>query len=213
MQDYSTYLPGILLAYTAFLLAISSPGPNILAIIDTSINSGRRPGVTLALGLGIGDLTWAASTMFGLSAVLTNYAHALFFIKFFGGLYLLWLAYKSFKSASSPHSAVANNAVGKHQTSFGYFQRGYIIQMTNPKAALAWIAIISLGLQDGAPHWVGAVIVVGTFAMSIIIHTLYAVAFSNTLMVKLYGKCRQAIQVGLGMFFAFAGIRLLLGRN
>ena len=82
MQDYNTYLPGILLAYTAFLLAISSPGPNILAIIDTSINSGRRPGVTLALGLEFGDLTWAASTMFGLSAVLTNYAHALFLLNF-----------------------------------------------------------------------------------------------------------------------------------
>lgn len=213
MHDYSTYLPGILLAYTAFLLAISSPGPNILAIISTSMGVSRRCGIALALGVACGSLTWALLTLFGLSAILTTYAYALFFIKLFGGLYLLWLAYKSFKSASSRHNVTPIDAAGNHQTSFGYFQRGYIIMMTNPKAALAWVAIISLGLQDGAPHWVGAVIVVGTFTMSIIIHTLYAVAFSSPVMVKLYGRCRRAIQVTLGMFFAFAGIRLLSGRN
>ncbi|SFJ87583.1 LysE family transporter, partial [Jannaschia pohangensis] len=93
------------------------------------------------------------------------------------------------------------------------FQRGYIIQMTNPKAALAWIAIISLGLQEGAPLWVGAVIVLGTFALSIIIHLLYAVAFSTPVMVRIYGKARRGIQVVLGTFFALAGLRLLTSRT
>ncbi len=33
MTDLVIYLPSILLAYSAFLLAIASPGPNILAVI------------------------------------------------------------------------------------------------------------------------------------------------------------------------------------
>ncbi|WP_299726341.1 LysE family translocator [uncultured Tateyamaria sp.] len=213
MQDVSLYLPGILLAYSAFLLAIASPGPNILAVIGTSMSVNRASGMALAMGVATGSFTWALLTVFGLSAILATYASALLVIKIFGGLYLLWLAYKSFKSAASRHDIEAKELAGGRRTPFGYFQRGYIIQMTNPKAALAWIAIISLGLQKGAPLWVGAVIVLGTFALSILIHLLYAVTFSTPVMVRVYGKARRGIQAVLGTFFALAGLRLLTSRT
>jgi len=213
MQDFNPYLPGILLAYSAFLIAIASPGPNILAVIGTSMGVGRQSGVSLALGVASGSFTWSILTVFGLSAILATYASALQLIKIFGGAYLLWLAYKSFKSAASAHDIEAKELAGGRRTPFGYFQRGYIIQMTNPKAALAWIAIISLGLQEGAPLWVGAAIVLGTFIMSISIHILYAMAFSTPAILRLYGKSRRVIQGVLGTFFAFAGIRLLTSRG
>ncbi len=213
MQDFTLYLPGILLAYAAFLLAIASPGPNILAVIGTSMGVGRGSGISLALGVACGSFTWALLTVSGLSALLATYASALLLIKIFGGAYLLWLAYKSFKSAASSHDIEATELAGGRRTPFGYFKRGYIIQMTNPKAALAWIAIISLGLQDGAPLWVGALIVIGTFIMSIAVHILYALAFSTPAMVRLYSKSRRIIQGVLGAFFAFAGLRLLTSRS
>lgn len=213
MQDFTLYLPGILLAYAAFLLAIASPGPNILAVIGTSMGVGRGSGISLALGVACGSFTWALLTIFGLSALLASYASALLLIKIFGGAYLLWLAYKSFKSAASSHDIEATELAGGRRTPFGYFKSGYIIQMTNPKAALAWIAIISLGLQDGAPLWVGALIVIGTFIMSIAVHILYALAFSTPAMVRLYSKSRRIIQGVLGTFFAFAGLRLLTSRS
>ncbi|MEM8751136.1 MAG: LysE family translocator [Pseudomonadota bacterium] len=213
MQDISIYLPGILLAYSAFLLAIASPGPNILAVIGTSMSVGRSSGMSLAMGVASGSFSWAILTVFGLSAILATYASALLAIKTFGGLYLLWLAYKSFKSAASPHDIEATELAGGRRTPFGYLRRGYIIQMTNPKAALAWIAIISLGLKEGAPLWVGAIIVLGTFLLSIAIHLIYAVAFSTPAMVRLYGKSRRLIQGVLGTFFAFAGLKLLTSRE
>ena len=92
MQDFSTYLPNILLAYSAFLLAIASPGPNILAVIGTSMAVNRQSGVSLATGVAIGSFTWALLTVCGLSAILATYASALLMIKIFGGMYLLWLA-------------------------------------------------------------------------------------------------------------------------
>ncbi|NSX56194.1 LysE family translocator [Parasulfitobacter algicola] len=213
MQDIQLYLPGILLAYSAFLLAIASPGPNILAVIGTSMAVNRSSGMALAMGVAIGSFTWAILTAFGLSAILATYASALIAIKILGGLYLLWLAYKSFKSAASPHDIDAKELAGGRRTPIGYLKRGYIIQMTNPKAALSWIAIISLGLKPDAPIWVGASIVIGTFFLSVTIHLLYAIAFSTPVMVRLYGKARRVIQGVLGTFFAFAGLRLLTSRG
>ncbi|MEN3378944.1 MAG: hypothetical protein V7604_4299, partial [Hyphomicrobiales bacterium] len=48
--------------------------------------------------------------------------------------------------------------------------------------------------------------------LSIVIHYLYAVAFSTSTMVRVYSKGRRWIQGALGAFFAFAGIRLLTSR-
>lgn len=213
MTDLYLYLPGILLAYAAFLLGIASPGPNILAVIGTSMQVGRASGVALALGVAMGSLTWAVLTVVGLSTVLTQYAAALIIIKIFGGLYLLWLAYKSFKSAAARHAMEGTQLAGGKRSNLGYAKRGYIIQMTNPKAVLAWVAIISLGLQHGAPLWVGGVIVAGTTLMSVAIHTLYALAFSTEAMVRLYGRAQRSIQATLGAFFAIAGIKLLTNTN
>lgn len=213
MDQLYTYLPGIILAYSAFLLGIASPGPNVLAVIGTSMGVSRKAGIALALGVASGSFTWAMLTALGLSALLSTYAAAITVIKIAGGLYLLFLAYKALKSAASAHDIHARTLEGQARSPFGYGLRGYIIQMTNPKAALTWIAIIALGLQPGAPLWVAAVIVIGTFMLSIVIHVLYAVAFSTPIMVALYGKARRYIQFTLGCFFAFAGFKLLTSRS
>lgn len=212
MDSISFYLPGIFLAYSAFLLSIASPGPNVLAVIGTSMEIGRKSGMALALGVASGSFFWAMLTVVGLSALLSTYAIALTIIKVCGGLYLLWLAYKSFKSSRSKHDITATALAGGKRSALGYYFRGLTVQMTNPKAALAWIAIISLGLNQDAPIWVGVTVVLGTTLLSIAIHLIYAIAFSTPTMVKLYGRARRGIQFTLGTFFDFAGIKLLTSR-
>jgi amino acid exporter len=213
MNEVSTYLPGIILAYSVFFVAIASPGPNVLAVIGTAMSIGRRSGIALALGVAAGSFCWALLTAFGLSAVLVYYAAALTAIKIAGGVYLLWLAYKSFRSAAAAYDLEARALAGAVRTRLGYAIRGFTIQMTNPKAALAWIAIISLGLKEHAPLWVGFSIVAGTSLLSVVIHCVYAVAFSTQLMVRVYSRARRWIQATLGALFAVAGIKLLASRS
>jgi len=210
MEELSLYLPGILLAYSACLLGLASPGPNVLAVLGTAMSEGRRAGVALALGIATGSVLWALLTAAGLSALLATYAAALTAIKIVGGLYLLWLAFRAFRAAASAH-AIATT-VNRQRSARAYLLSGLAIQMTNPKAVLAWIAIMSLGLRHDAPLWVVGAIVVGTSVLSFAIHYLYAVAFSTPTMVRLYGRARRAIQATLGVFFGFAGINLLASR-
>jgi amino acid exporter len=213
MDQIANYLPGIILAYSVFFVAIASPGPNVLAVIGTSMAVGRASGIALALGVAAGSFCWALMTAAGLSALIAHYAAALTVIKIGGGCYLLWLSYKSFRAAASVHDLEAKTLSGATRSPFGYALRGFTIQMTNPKAALAWIAIISLGLQTGAPWWVGFAVVAGTSMLSVIIHCVYAVAFSTRVMVRAYGKARRYVQATLGALFAFAGLKMLTSRT
>lgn len=212
MADFSALLPGILLAHAVTAIGLISPGPNILAVLGTSMSAGRKSGLALAAGVSAGSFCWACLTAAGLSAVIAAYSWALVLIKTAGGCYLLWLAFKAFRSALSTHdiepAAVAASSSGR----WAYFLRGWLIQMTNPKAALTWIAVISLGLQPGAPWWAAGIIVVGTSVLSLAAHCLYAWAFSSPVAVRAYGRARRWVQSLLGAFFAFAGIKLLTSR-
>lgn len=214
MDVFLPYLPGIGLAYTVFLVSMISPGPNLLAVLGTSMAEGRISGVFLALGVAAGSLIWGLLGLTGLTALLTLYAQALTVMKIAGGLYLLWLAYKAFRSAMTAVelTAKAVDAGSDQRRYFRFALRGFAIQMTNPKAALAWIAIISVGMQDGAPLAVGLAIVLGCALLSVTVYCAYAVAFSTQRVVRLYARGRRGIQAGLGVIFSFAGLRLLTAR-
>jgi threonine/homoserine/homoserine lactone efflux protein len=105
MDQISLYLPGILLAYSACLLGLASPGPNVLAVIGTSMSVGRSRGIALALGVSAGSFCWALLTAGGLTALLAAYASALTVIKIAGGAYLLWPT-----NRSAPHSRLTTSS-------------------------------------------------------------------------------------------------------
>ncbi len=151
--------------------------------------------------------------MTGLTSLLATYASALIVIKIVGGAYLLWMGYKAFRGAMSVGDISAKSIAGEGRSVAGYYLRGLTVQMTNPKAVMAWIAIVSLGMQTDAPYWVGLAIIIGSGTLSIIAHCIYALAFSTATMVRAYGKVRRWIQGLLGVFFTFAGIKLLLSDN
>jgi threonine/homoserine/homoserine lactone efflux protein len=209
MEQISPYLSGILLAYGVVCIGILSPGPNVMAVIGTAMSIGRPQAKSLAWGISTGSFLWALLTWAGLVTIISAYASIMTAIKLFGAGYLLWLAFKAFRSAFSERHPKTSFSFGLQSD---YFQQGLLVQMSNPKAAFSWIATMSLGLQADAPLWVGAAIVGGTTLISVVGHRAYAVAFSTAPMVSAYRKARRFIEAGLGMFFCFASYKLLTTR-
>ena len=134
---------------------------------------------------------------------MTAYAEAMIVLKIFGAAYLLWLAHKAFRSACSPEAnIIATAAKGEN-----LYWRGLLIQMTNPKAALHWIAIVGIGLGAEAPFWIGIALVVSTTAFSILGHLAYPLDFSTAPVVAFYRRSRRWIEASLGVFFQCRGLQ------
>ena len=212
MSEFQLYLPSILLSMSAVMLALMSPGPNVLAVIGTSMSIGRAHGAALAMGVAFGSFLWATIAVLGLTALLTAYAGVLVVIKIVGGCYLLWLGYKSFKSAYTSKKIEADSK-GSENPKRTFFLRGLAVQMTNPKAALAMTAIITIGIQGQAPIWANVALVLGISILSVVGHLIYAFAFSTQTVVIIYVKTRRWVEAALGAFFCFAGIKLLTDRS
>jgi threonine/homoserine/homoserine lactone efflux protein len=208
------HLNQLLVVYAAYLIATASPGPSNMAIMGVAMSRGRRPALVLAAGVITGSMFWALLAATGISAVLSTYAKALFVIKIAGGLYLLYLAYKSAKSAYAPAKTAAPTAENNQPPQyFSLYRRGLMLHIGNPKAILAWIAIMSLGLKADAHSNMLPAIIGGCAILGVLVFCGYALLFSTAPMIKAYNKARRGIEATLALFFGFAGFRLLMSQS
>lgn len=213
MDEILTFGPGLALTWVVLALGMAAPGPAIAALLGLSLQKGRRMGLAMAAGLAAGSTTWALLTVLGLSALILASATALAWLKIVGGAYLLWLAAKAFRSAATPRPVVAEPEAPALADGARAFWYGYLVQMTNPKAALGWAAAAALAMRPDAPIWVSVGVVLGALALSILINGGYALAFSTSRLARLYQRARRGVEAALGAAFAAAGAALLTSRS
>ncbi len=209
MSVNAVFSANLLLAYTAYFVGTVSPGPSNLAIMSVAANEGRKAALAFALGVISGSMFWAAIATLGVSAALTRYSQVLVAVKLFGGLYLLWLAFKSGRTALAPTASVPLQAAAPQRLTRLY-TRGALLHLTNPKAVLVWVSIVALSSSGtGTPH--GA-LVGGCAAIGISVFSGYALLFSMASARRFYLRTRRALDACLAVAFGVAGIRLLVSR-
>lgn len=202
--------PSLFAVYAVYFLAVASPGPSNMMIMAVAMGQGRRAALVLAAGVVTGSLTWALLTAAGLSAVLTRYAHALTAIKIAGGLYLLYLACRCARAALARTPGTQGPAAAASRLSAAaLYRRGLLMHLSNPKAILTWIALMSVGLQAGQPRGVLSALIAGCAAIALAVFGGYAILFSTGPAVQAYRQGRRAIETVLAGCLGLAGIKTL----
>lgn len=207
----NTHLSGILLAFSILAVGALSPGPAVLAIIGTSMEKGRQAGLWVTLGVISGSAVWGTAAALGISAVLIAYSNILIAIKIMGGIYLLWLAWKSLQSAIGPQDKTVN-LKSKTGNGLQLWRAGFFVHITNPKAIIGWTAMIALGVTPTSPLWVSFVLVIGGVFISFLCHAGYGLLFSTKRMTSFYLKAKRPISFVFSAFFGFAGFKLITSR-
>jgi threonine efflux protein len=212
--EMASELHNLLLVYTAYIIAAGSPGPSNMRIMGVAMDQGRRAALVLSAGVVSGSIFWGAMAATGISALLTRYADALTVLKIFGGLYLIYLAFKAGKAALTSDEKFAEATRGDDAVSnSALYRRGLLMHLTNPKSILAWIALVTLGLGPDTSWHTLVAILGGCAVLSVTIFCGYAIVFSTAPMIRMYRRARRWIEGTLAVFFGAAGIRLLLSRT
>jgi threonine/homoserine/homoserine lactone efflux protein len=197
-------------ALLAFFVAAASPGPATLAVSTTAMAGGARAAAVLGLGLAVGLAFWGVVAAAGLGALLVQSSVALTVLRWFGGAYLLWLAWQSARSAMRADTALAE----VHPVADGRILiRGLALNLSNPKAVLAWISVLALGV---GPSQAGSGIAVTTAlcaALGLLIYLAYAVLFSQAPVRAGYRKARRGIDGLASVFFGYSGLKLVMTRS
>jgi len=198
------------LILTAAFLATASPGPSTLAIAGTAMAHGRVHALALVAGIATGSWSWSLAAALGLGAVMHAHAWTFEMLRYFGSGYLLYLAYRSARSALSPGQAKLRSvSAGSHRIAYG---KGLAMHLTNPKAILFFGALFSVGVPVSATSLEIAGVVGAVGLQSLCIFTAYALLFSNARMVAIYLQLRRWFESIFAVAFGLAGLKLLTAR-
>ncbi|WP_425100378.1 LysE family translocator [Tropicibacter sp. S64] len=205
------HLPGFAAAYSILLVAVLSPGPAVAMLLGVALSRGRASAVIASVGVACGAATLAALTLAGVGALMQQAAWAVTILRLIGAAYLLWLAFGAFRKAAHPPRVIPAQMPPLSRARA--FLTGYLMQITNPKAIVFWIAIASVGATHGAPAPVVAAFLFGAFLISLAGHGAYALALSAAPVRAVYTRARRGIEATLGLFFTFFAFRLATARN
>jgi threonine/homoserine/homoserine lactone efflux protein len=164
-----------------------------------------------ALGVMTGSFFWALLATLGVSEALIAWSHFIMAIKVFGGVYLLWLAFKSGRSALTMTRSAAHQAE-RSQPLANLYGRGALLHLTNPKAILVWISIAALASSTGTGKVHAIAVIPGCVVIGMLVFGGYAVVFSTATARRLYTRTRRALEGCLAIVFGVAGTKLLTSR-
>lgn len=120
---------------TAVLLALT-PGPDVLLVVAIAAKEGFNKAIQLTLGLASGVLVHTSLIILGFSAMISASPLAMTVIAVFGAAYLLYLAILTWRHRHD-HLQQTDSRV----TEGSYYWRGVIMNITNPKVLLFFLAL------------------------------------------------------------------------
>jgi threonine/homoserine/homoserine lactone efflux protein len=114
-----------------------SPGPDNIYVLVQSISNGKVYGLATVCGLIAGCIVHTTLLAFGVSAIIKANDYVFFTIKLLGALYLLYLAYKVYKSNAQLN--LDSDEVPKKSLK-ALFVQGFFMNVLNPKVTIFFLA-------------------------------------------------------------------------
>lgn len=193
---------------TSLVLALV-PGPDNIFVLTQAAVHGRRAGILVMIGLCTGILVHTIAVSLGVAAIFQTSTLAFSILKIVGVLYLLYLAWQAFHTGIAEIDAAETTGKALH----GLYYRGVIMNITNPKVAIFFLAFLpqftdpSRGSIVTQMIMLGGVFIVATVAIFSIIawssgflgDRLKSSPHAQVVMNRLAGTVFTALALKLGM--------------
>ena len=136
-----------------------SPGAGAIASMSSGLNYGFRRGYWNAIGLQLALLVQIAIVAAGVGVLFATTPLAFFVVKWFGVLYLLYLAYIQWTTKTQSIDIPTEQPTKSIPKLILY---GFIVNISNPKAIVFLLAVLPQFLDLSKPQWIQYVIMAAT---------------------------------------------------
>lgn len=212
IHDYGLFVvTGVVLNLT--------PGQDTMFILGRSLADGRRAGIAAALGIALGSIGHTLLAALGLSAVLATSTVAFSVVKFVGAAYLVYLGLQLIlrpppMPTMSPQAAKPGSSHLRSRERAAFMQ-GVLTNLTNPKVALFFLALMPQFIAPESTTKVTAFLALGaTFIATGLAWCLMlalAAARLRTALTRHPGAAAW-LHRAMGALFVGLGIRLAASR-
>ncbi len=197
-----TALATVMLLHWVVLI---TPGANVLLISQLAASGHKRGAIFASLGVSTVTLVWATLAILGLNAVFAAVPQLRIAVQIAGGVYLLYVATRLWRSG---HSDDSNGTTAL--AAWPAYRLGFLTNITNPKSALFFASVFATAL----PHEPSAAVLIFATALvvfnALVWHLLLALAFSHPRVQAGYAKQRTRLNRIAAAIVGSIGGRLLI---
>ncbi len=193
-----------LIAFNLTLLAAwASPGPAMLVALRTTLASGRMAGIVTGAGLATMAAIWTGAALVGLAGLFALVPPAYVALKTAGAAYLIWIAWRTWKSARDP--------IGQTDRPHGRaFLSGLLVNAANPKSVLFAGAVLIVIFPPDMTAAQKGLIVLNHLLFELLAYTILALALATEAVSRRYLAAKHILdRVAAGVLGAL-GLRLLI---
>ena len=200
--------------FAASVLLALVPGPDNVFVLLHSAVHGRRAGMLVVLGLCTGLLGHTTAIALGLAAVFAASATAFTVLKLCGAGYLVWLAWQAWRAPVSALGEAAGEASSPRLSAAQTYGRGVLMNITNPKVAIFFLAFLPQFTNPAQGSMVGQILLLGgifmlatllTFGTVAVFAASFGMAFKRSLRAQRWlNRIASLVFVGLALKLATA---------
>ena len=196
----------------AAVLITVAPGPDNLMVLGFGMSRGRAAGIAFGLGCGFGCLSHTLLAAAGVSALIAASPLAFLALKTGGGLYLVWLGCKAWRSHGGARAAAVE---GGGESLSRLFAKGLLANAINPKVVLFFLSFLPqfVAAERGSIGWQTAQLGFMFTAQAALLFGLLGL-FSGSVGLLLQRHARADVWLHrlAGTIFVALGVRMILLR-
>lgn len=211
------YWPEFLLLYTANFINLVSPGAGFTITARNSFLYGKRFGVYTGLGIVSSSCIHKTYSVLGAKWMLNNYPFLFNGIKYGGCLFLVYLGMKCFINGRSikyrtPDVKEKNSINEQRHTisSNQAFRMGFITDLLNPMASIAFLSLYTNTVSNSTPISIGMFFIFLLLLTSVWFYTTVAFMFSHAKLNFWLSRYKNAVEYTNGSILVYLGLRIVL---
>ncbi|OOV80358.1 LysE family transporter [Acinetobacter sp. ANC 5600] len=199
----------IWIAYMLACWVISvSPGAGAIASMSSGLNYGFKHGYWNAIGLQLALLVQIAIVAAGAGVLFATTPWAFLIVKWFGVVYLLYLAYLQW---IAPTESIEIQQDLSNKSRSKLILHGFLVNMSNPKAIVFLLAVLPQFLDLSKPQWIQYVIMAATMiSIDLIVMAGYTGLAAKVLRLLKSPKQQKYLNRTFAVLFACAASLLSL---
>lgn len=199
----------IWIAYMLACWVISvSPGAGAIASMSSGLNYGFKHGYWNAIGLQLALLVQIAIVAAGAGVLFATTPWAFLIVKWFGVVYLLYLAYLQW---TAPTESIEIQQDLSNKSRSKLILHGFLVNMSNPKAIVFLLAVLPQFLDLSKPQWIQYVIMAATMiSIDLIVMAGYTGLAAKVLRLLKSPKQQKYLNRTFAVLFACAASLLSL---
>ena len=194
--------------YTGILLGLGTLlfiGPVFFYLVKSTLENGLKAGISVALGIIIGDIIYVFMVVEGLSEFLNNPQHKKW-LAIAGGLVLIFLGLKYIVKPTQKIQTEGKFLAGSYGI---YALNGFLLNFINPFVIMVWIGFLAINQAKFQNESSVILSLVVTLAVIFVTDCL-KVVFANKLKPFIKKERLKLVYRIFGIIMMLFGIRLLM---